>query len=260
MRKVIMQANKDGFYYVLDRVTGEFLTADPYTQVNWAKGIDEKTGRPIINPEAHYKSEAITIAPGGGGGHNWAPMAFNPATGLMYIPGSMANSWTYAEAPTYTVNPGWANGTVRGAKSSLLPLPMIGPAPLADGKGALIAWNPVTRSIAWRAPGGGPLGGGALTTAGNLVFQVINDGRLLAYSADKGEKLLEINTGLRSGMGPPITFSVGGKQYVAVMGGMGTVPPRLGSEPGTGPSVFPLPKLLTYVVDTDISAPAAGSK
>lgn len=250
-RKVIMQANKDGFFYVLDRLTGEFLTAQPFSQVNWAKGIDEKTGRPFINQEAYYGSDAISISPGGGGGHNWAPMAFNPNTGLMYIPSSTANSWTYASAPTYTVNPGWANGTVRGPKAVLPSPPMIGPAPLegAIAHGALVAWNPVTQQFAWRVPGGGPMGGGAMTTAGNLVFQVINDGRLLAYSADKGEKLFEVNTGLRSGMGPPITYEVDGKQYVALMGGMGTVPPRPGSDPAAKPAVLASPKLLTFALD-----------
>jgi quinohemoprotein ethanol dehydrogenase len=85
----------------------------------------------------------------------------------------------------------------------------------------LVAWDPVTQKERWRNPGGGGIGGGTVTTAGNLVFQVINDGRLMAYTADKGEKLLEVQTGLRGGMGPPITFMLDGKQYVALMGGTG---------------------------------------
>ena len=99
-RKVIMQANKDGFYYVIDRLTGEFISAGPFSKVNWAKGIDPKTGRPIVNPEAYYGTEAITISPGGGGAHNWSPMSFNPVTGLTYIPTSTANSWTYQAEKT----------------------------------------------------------------------------------------------------------------------------------------------------------------
>jgi len=99
-------------------------------------------------------------------------------------------------------------------------------------------------------PGGGGIGGGTVTTAGNLVFQAINDGRLVAYSADKGEKLLEIETGLRGGMGPPITYQIDGKQYVAVMGGTGEVKPRNGQAaappPATPAAPPPLPKLLTY--------------
>ena len=101
-------------------------------------------------------------------------------------------------------------------------------------------------------PGGGGIGGGTMTTAGNLVFQVLSDGRLLAYSADKGEKLLEIQTGLSSGMGPPITYRVDGKQYVALMGGVGTV--ALGNA-GPGNSATPFsPKLLTFALDAASSS------
>ena len=128
------------------------------------------------------------------------------------------------------------------------PPPSIGPEPVEGGnRGALVAWDPVAQQMRWRMPGGGGIGGGTLTTAGNLVFQVINDGRLLAYSADKGEKLLEIQTGLRSGMGPPITFQLDGKQYVAVMGGVGGIS---GGNAGPGNVATPnQPTLLTYVLD-----------
>jgi quinohemoprotein ethanol dehydrogenase len=104
----------------------------------------------------------------------------------------------------------------------------------------------------WRNPGGGGIGGGTMTTAGNLVFQALSDGRLLAYSADKGEKLLEIQTGLSSGMGPPITYRVDGKQYVALMGGVGSV--ALGNAgPGNNATPFS-PKLLTFALDVPGSA------
>src|SRR5713101_2214730 len=95
-RKVIMQANKDGFYYVLDRVTGAFISGQPFAQVTWAKGLDEATGRPIVNPEAHYGADAITLFPAPGGAHNWSPMSFNPATGLVYIPTTTGSSATFA--------------------------------------------------------------------------------------------------------------------------------------------------------------------
>ena len=104
----------------------------------------------------------------------------------------------------------------------------------------------MTQEIRWRTPGGGGIGGGTVTTAGNLVFQVINDGRLLAYSADKGEKLLDIQTGLRSGMGPPITYQVDGKQYVAVMGGVGAVTGNAGPQNVETPNK---PTLLVFVLD-----------
>ena len=113
--------------------------------------------------------------------------------------------------------------------------PLIGPDPLEGPgrRGALVAWDPVAQQMRWRMPGGGGIGGGTLTTAGNLVFQVINDGRLMAYSADKGEKLLELQTGLRSGMGPPITYRLDGKQYIALMGGVGAAAPEVTPAPAT---------------------------
>jgi len=256
-RKVIMQANKNAFYYVIDRITGQFISAQPFSYVTWAKGVDQKTGRPIVNAEAIYGADPITISPGGGGAHNWSPMSFNPNTGLAYIPTSTANSFTYAVEKDFSPKPGFTTGTVRPAPRPTRPAPpTTGPEPMEGPvKGALVAWDPVTQQMKWRMPGGGGIGGGTLTTAGNLVFQTINDGRLMAYSADKGEKLLEIQTGLRSGMGPPITYQLDGKQYVALMGGVGAV--TLGNA-GPGNTATPsAPKLLIFVLDG--AAPLPGS-
>jgi quinohemoprotein ethanol dehydrogenase len=248
-RKVIMQANKDGFYYVLDRINGEFISAQPFSKVTWAKGIDQKTGKPIVNPDSHYGKEAMQIFPGGGGAHNWSPMSFNPNAGLVYIPTSTNNSFTYAAADKFDPTPGHTTGTARPApKATRDPSPAIGPEPI-DGtgsKGALVAWDPVGQKLAWRAPGGGGIGGGTMTTAGNLVFQSVNDGRLIAYSADKGEKLLEIQTGLHSGVGPPITWEMGGKQYVSLMGGVGKTTGNAGPQ---NVATENPPKLLTFVLD-----------
>ncbi len=249
-RKVIMQANKNGFYYVIDRLTGQFISAQPFSYVTWAKGIDQKTGRPLVNPEAYYGTEPILISPGGGGAHNWSPMAFSPMTGLAYIPTSTNNSFVYAAEGVFTPLPGRMTGTVRPAPAPKLPPPpAIGPEPIEGrGRGALVAWDPVAQKMRWRTPGGGGIGGGTLTTAGNLVFQVINDGRLVAYSADKGEKLLELQTGLRSGMGPPITYQLDGKQYVALMGGVGEAAAGGNAGPGNQSTPFS-PKLLTFMLD-----------
>ena len=251
-RKVVMQANKDGFFYVLDRTNGKIISAEPYAQVNWASEIDLKTGRPMTRPEAFYgKDKTITVMPGAGGGHNWAPMSFNPNTGLMYIPSSANSSGTYAVAQNFVYNPAASNtGTARGGGRGGAPatpapgaiqdpgaaigagqapppppplpagpaLPVIGP----QYTGAfLIAWDVVTQKEKWRAMGGGSIGGGTVTTAGNLVFQSLGNGRLRAYSADKGEQLLDLATGQTGGMGPPITFMLDNKQYVAVAGGQG---------------------------------------
>ncbi len=248
-RKIIMQANKNAFFYVIDRLTGEFISAQPFSKVTWAKGIDQKTGRPIVNPEAYYGTDPIMISPGGGGAHNWSPMAFNPIAGLVYIPTSTANSFTYAAEPTFSPQQGRMTGTVRPMPAATKPEPpAIGPEPLEGpgSRGGLVAWDPVAQQMRWRTRGGGGIGGGTLTTAGNLVFQSINDGRLLALSADKGEMLHEIQTGLRSGMGPPITYRIDGRQYVSLMGGVGAA--SGGAGPGNAATPFS-PKLLTFVLD-----------
>jgi quinohemoprotein ethanol dehydrogenase len=220
-RKVIMQAPKSGVFYVLDRVTGEFISAAPFVQVNWTKGFDEKTGRAILNPDAFYDKTPVQIYPTGGGAHNWAPMSYNPATGLVYLPASYG-SYTFMAADEVTEAPGGHHGLAfgRGAAPPITPQPLIGPEPIPGQRGVLQAWDPVNQKLVWRVPGGGAAGGGTLTTASNLVFQVVGDGRLLAYSADKGEKLMEIRTN-RTGAAPPVTYMVDGKQYIAFMAGAG---------------------------------------
>jgi len=262
-RKVIMQANKDGFFYVLDRLTGQFISAGPYARVNWSRGIDGRTGRPMVNPGAYYGTESVIISPGAGGAHNWSPMSFNPRTGLVYIPTTTFSQSTHAAEPLYDPTTGRTSGTVRGAPPPTTPpLPMIGPEPIegAGGRGALVAWDPAMQLMRWRQPGGGGIGGGTLSTAGNLVFQTLNDGRLVAYSADRGEKLLEVQTGLRSGMGPPITYGFEGKQYVSLMGGVGTPVPAAGRgntpAPTTTVTQAPVaPRLLTFVVGGTLPLP-----
>ena len=108
-RKVIMQANKNGFFYVLDRNTGQFLSAQPFAQVSWAKGIDQTTGRPIVNPEAVYGKDTVAISPGPGGAHNWSPMSYNPTTGLVYIPASTNSSFNFAVDQNFEYKPGQNN-------------------------------------------------------------------------------------------------------------------------------------------------------
>ena len=255
-RKVIMQANKNGFYYVLDRVTGAFISAEPFAEVNWAKGIDPETGRPIINPDAQYdhNDKAANVRPGNGGAHNWAPMSYNPTTGLVYIPATLGSSRTFLVEPNFVfqlgrMNTGVPRGGRGGAAAENPRIPAsIGPVlPAGQRGGVLLAWDPITQKERWRATGGGGAGGGSVTTAGNLVFQVINDGRLMAYSADKGEKLLEIQTGLRGGMAPPITYIVDGTQYVSFMGGTGQAGGGGGGVNAGPPPVRP--KLLTFTLD-----------
>jgi len=274
-RKVLMQANKDGFYYVLDRVTGQFISGQPWVQVTWAKGLDEVTGRPIINEEAHYGGETVMLTPGPGGGHNWSPMSFNPSTGLVYVPTSNGGQNAYTADENFVYKPGEKNlGIIRpkaqgatpdtagAAAAEVAPKvrpspPAIGPPPPEGQRNMLVAWDPVTQTERWHASGGGSIGGGTVSTAGNLVLQVIPDGRLVAYRADTGEKLLDLKTGLHGGMGPPITYMIDGKQYVSLMGGTGKVTASVGFPPLPPPTTPPgLPKLLTFVVD---GAPIPGA-
>jgi quinohemoprotein ethanol dehydrogenase len=288
-RKVIMQANKNGFFYVLDRLTGQFISGQPFVPVTWAKGLDEATGKPIVNENSYYdKDHAAIVMPGPGGAHNWAPMSFNPSTGLVYIPATAGGAFNYATARDYQHKPGQLNlgivftspnappargraatapvagevATAAAAAAAANPQappakpavpnpisPAIGP----EGSGGfLVAWDPVTQKERWRAQGGTSSNGGTLTTAGNLVFEVLPNGMLRAYSADKGEKLLEIQTNLRSAMGPPMTFMLDGKQYVSVQGGQGAA----GSGFGGGGASPILPKLLTFVLDGKAEIPA----
>src|SRR5262245_29717039 len=214
-RKVLTQAAKNGFFYVLDRVNGELISAEPFVKVSWATGIG-RDGRPIVNPAAYYDQDPISVYPTGGGAHNWSPMSFNPATGLVYIPSSYSSFPYQAQAE---FRPG-STGYVRPQGQTKIIEPTIGPEPPKGARGGLQAWDPVNQKLSWNIEGGGGIGGGTTTTAGNLVFQTINDGRFRAISADKGEVLYEIRTN-RTGMAPPITFEVDGKQYVAFGGGLG---------------------------------------
>jgi quinohemoprotein ethanol dehydrogenase len=282
VRQVIMQANKNGYFYGLDRITGEFISASPFAPLNWSEAIDKKTGRPFIGLRAVYDNNPVTIFPGPIGAHNWAPMSFNPQTRLVYIPS------TFMSSSTYTVNPaafayregGRNTGIGRGAAPEPTPVadadahpgttptatpaepfvpPMIGPTDGARG-GQLIAWDPATQTERWRREGGGASGGGTLTTAGNLLLQVRPDGHLIVYRADSGEKLHDIDTELRVGMGPPVTYMVDGKQYVSIPGGRGVVPPPAagrGAAPGGGgapqgaapaPTEPVPPRIVTYAL------------
>jgi quinohemoprotein ethanol dehydrogenase len=247
-RKVLTQASKNGFFYALDRVSGQFISGAPFVKVNWAKGLDD-SGRPMVNPEAYFDLEPLAVYPTGGGAHNWAPMSFNPNTGLVYIPASYS-SYTYQADTEYKKG---TNGTV---KTSVQPRQIkaapIGPVAPDGVRGGLQAWDPVRQRLVWRADGGGGIGGGTVTTGGNLVFHVINDGRFLAYSADKGEKLYELQIG-RTGMAPPITYEADGKQYVALQGGMGRPATVIGPN---NAKVDNPPMLFVFALDGKAELPA----
>jgi len=230
-RKVIMQANKNGYFYVIDRTNGEFISASEMSQVSWAKGIDPKTGRPDIHPDALYSSKkGTTVYPVQM--HNTSQMSFNPNTGLIYVPIAVENTFSFVAAENYTPTPGNQNfglnlGGARGGTPMASPPPH-GPSRMnPDGSkvrgGILSAWDPATQQERWFALGGGQTGGGTLSLASNIVIQTLSNGHMKAFTADKGDQLLDMTLPVTAGVGPPMTFLLDGKQYIAVMGGTGLV-------------------------------------
>ncbi len=220
-RKVLMQAPKNGFFYVLDRETGEFISGDPYVTVNWASGIDAN-GRPIENPETRIDrtGKPALVTPGALGGHNWHPMAFHPGEGLVYIPAFEAGM---LYAPQADWKPDRARGFNIGFDMGA------GDLPADEGfrrevagtiNGKLIAWDPVARRARWTVEYPGPWNGGLLATGGGLVFQGTAGSEFNAYNAATGDRLWSFpaQTGV---VAPPITYTVGGTQYVAVLAGWG---------------------------------------
>ena len=218
-RKVAMQASKDGYFYVLDRKTGELISANNFVPVNWAKGIDLKTGRPIEIAEARYDKtgKQFSIFPGPGGGHNWQPMAFNPQTGLVYIP-AQSEPFPFASDQSFKHTTLGNNMAIDLAKLTVAAADK--KKALKDEKGFLLAWDPVHQKEAWRYQYPGPWDGGVMTTAGNLVFQGNAAHDFAAYRADSGEKLWStpVQTGVLAGS---MAYEVDGEQYIATLVGWG---------------------------------------
>ena len=222
------------------------------------EGLDPVTGRPILNPEADYEGrQAVELFPNAVGAHASSTMSFNPITGLAYFPATIDGGSIFAVNPDFTYQPGKHNeGVARGAMATNPKPPAIGPAVVDGQRTVMMAWDPVTQTERWRAPVGGARFGGTITTAGNLVFQSAPDGRLLAYNAETGKKLLEIELETKTGMGPPITYRLDGKQYVALMGGTGAVIGGRGATPPTASTTpAPSPKLFIFALDATGSRP-----
>jgi quinohemoprotein ethanol dehydrogenase len=216
-RKVLMQAPKNGFFYVLDRLTGEFLSAAPFTTVTWATHIDPKTGRPVETPEARYGKKGARLSPSPVGAHHWPPMAFNPATGLVYFPGQDTAS-NFQAVDNFEFKMGqWNTGTRLGqspaAAASAAAPPA--PAPLPGRRGFLVAWDPVAQKERWRNEFNPS--GGVLSTAGNLIFVGDGGGKFMALDPATGKQLWERQ--LLPGIATPVSYEVNGKQFVAVMSG-----------------------------------------
>jgi quinohemoprotein ethanol dehydrogenase len=214
--RVLMEAPKNGFFYVIDRDTGKLISAEKFVKVTWADRIDLDSGRPVEAPNARYQSGETTIWPSGTGGHNWQPMSFNPSTGLVYIPAM--------ERPGYYNDKGIDLAHWK-PEPGMVPniginFGLAGDVPRDAGSGLLLAWNPVRQQAAWRVPLPAIWNGGTATTAGNLVFQGGADGKFASYAADTGKLLwsFDAQTGI---VGAPITYEVGGRQYVSVIAGYG---------------------------------------
>jgi quinohemoprotein ethanol dehydrogenase len=228
MRKVIMQAPKNGFFYVLDRRSGELLRANPYVTVNWATHVDMETGRPVENPDKDFlNGDSQWILPGPQGGHNWQSMSYNPETGLIYIP-AIENPFVYdlehdfkAAGRFKYIEGGWNTGVEVGRLMENMA------AHFSDnpdwpvlGKGYIIAFDPLTGKTHWKREHGTHWNGGTLSTAANLVFQGTGEGFLAAYDAQNGDELWSANT-YTSIIAPPITYMVDGEQYVSIQVGSG---------------------------------------
>jgi quinohemoprotein ethanol dehydrogenase len=232
-RKVVMQASKNGFYYVLDRLTGELISAKPYAFANWTKGIDPKSGRPIPNSMVDYDRGPKIIFPWEGGAHSWQPMSFDPRAGLAFIPvmemgdvqletahlpaGLVEGQFTSPMFPTEDYDP----KALAGLYGPLPALETLDEGlPPARGRGFLRAWDPVKQRLLWEVPTEPYWNGGVLSTDGGLVIQGDIAGRLNVYAADSGTLLGRTELGT-SVMAAPITYRLGGVQYIAVMAGYG---------------------------------------
>jgi quinohemoprotein ethanol dehydrogenase len=228
-RKVLLHAPKNGFFYVLDGATGDLISANPYTVVSWATRIDSQTGRPVENPQSRYEEgKGVPVVPGPFGAHSWHPMSFSPFTKLVYIPVQDAGFLYKADEHFENRALGY-NAGVDLVAASLPQQPQIKKAVLSTIKGHLSAWDPVQQKEIWRVDRPSPVNGGVLSTAGNLIFEGTAQGNLEAYRAGNGQKLWSADA--QSGIvAPPITYTVNGEQYVAVLAGWGGVFPLAAGE------------------------------
>ena len=255
VRKVLLQAPKNGFFYVLDRATGALISAQPYTYINWATGVDMKTGRPIETPIARYAgSNAAALVPGPVGAHSWQPISYSPLTGLAYIPVNDLG-FNYKSAEHFERKQMAMNVGVDMVAVGMPQDPKIRKAILETVKGKLVAWDAAQQEQAWKIDRSGPWNGGTLATAGNLVFEGTADGHFEAYRADTGEKVWSFvaQTGVMAG---PVTYTVNGEQYVAVLTGWGGVFPLATGEVALKTSTLPnVSRVLAFKLGGKASLP-----
>ena len=243
-RHVLLQPNKNGFFYVLDAASGELLRADAFTEVNWAKGVDLKTGRPTVVKEARYEKKPFNLSPGVQGGHGWHSNAFSPDTGLVYVPTQRAY-FPMVGDPKYKPSDVGYNLALDFAA------PMTyyqkNPTEKQGFVGFLQAWDPATGKMVWQGEENQGPTGGAMATAGGLVFQgggAASEFR--AYDAKSGEKLWSFPT-QTAVLAGAITYELEGQQYVAASVG--------GQVPG-GYFAPNYSRLLVFALDAKATLPA----
>lgn len=253
VRPVILHAPKNGFFYVIDRETGKLISAENFVKVTWADHVDLATGRPIETENARYTDGPALIRPFSGGGHNWHAMSFSPKTGLVYLPtmdqpamytdqGVDLKSWR--PEPRMSMNFG-VSATYTGITTD-------------EGESALLAWNPLTQKAVWRVKLPNVANNaGTLATGGNLVFQGRGDGHFFAYDAAKGRQLWDFYA--RAGIvAQPISYAVGGTQFVTMVAGQGGGLAAIAIAKGTTTWDYRTQRrrILTFSLGGELSLPA----
>jgi quinohemoprotein ethanol dehydrogenase len=252
-RKVLMQAPKNGFFYVLDRTNGELLSADPFVKVNWATGIDDQ-GRPIEAPNARYTDGPFFIMPSVLGGHNWHPMAYSPERKLVYLP-AQDIPFVHGTDENFEFVVG-EGGTGTDFELAAAPDDPAAAQQLAQMiSGQLVAWDPVAQRQVWEYKHAGPWNGGVMATAGNLVFQGSLIGEFAAYDAGSGSRLWQFSaqTGIAAA---PVSYSVNDRQHVAVAAGWGTFFALAGGEMTASLGMKNISRILAFRLGGDASLPA----
>ena len=251
MRRVVMQAPKNGFFYVLDAKTGALISAEKFTDISWATHVDTKTGRPVETPGARFYKTGKPFASlqNPNGAHTWHPMSFSPQTGLVYIPVHRQN-YTFTHETAFTPSPLTTNLGIRRPAALANPAAQAAAlrTTLASVGGPLIAWDPIRQREVWRAEREGAANGGVLSTGGGLVFQGTGAGEFMALDAASGKGLWSTQT--QTGViAPPMSYMAGGVQYVAIMVGTGGSWAMSGAQANAkGNSLPNISRLLVYAL------------
>jgi quinohemoprotein ethanol dehydrogenase len=220
-RRVVMQAPKNGFFYVLDAASGKLISAEKYVPVDWADRIDPANGRPVEAAFARYRDGAVSRQMSGPfGGHNWQPMAFSPKQRLVYIPAQTTRG-AYADPDRFSYLEGVMNTGQNGTPKM--------PAVPAAAFGELVAWDPVVQKARWRVRFPQFWRSGVLATGGDLVFHAAGH-EFLAFDAASGRPLWRFDT-LADPIAPAVTYELDGAQYIALMVGYGGAAGLSGEQP-----------------------------